>query len=365
VTGQEARWDVVVIGGGIMGSTVALFSARRGAKVLVLERNVPGAEASSAAAGILGAQIETHGEDDALELFVSSRSRWEAFAASLVEATGVDVGYRRCGALQLFATAEDAAPRRLELELQTRAGLTVEELDREGVLRVEPAVAPSFAAVFRYPDDAEIDPPRLLRALQIAATLAGVTYRSGVQARAIAKDGDRAAGVTLDDGTVVPADHVVLAAGSWSSLVEGVPLASGAVRPARGQMLELTLRAPAFQHVLFGPGAYLVPRADGRVLVGSTLEFVGFHKDVTARAVRDLLVAATAIVPALEDASLTGSWSNFRPFSATGKPLVGPSPLRRLWLATGHHRNGILLAPITGEIVCAAMEGRPHPLLGT
>ena len=182
------------------------------------------------------------------------------------------------------------------------------------------------------------------------------------QVRRVFVEGGRARGVTLEDGSVERGEQVVLAAGSWSTLVEGVPLAPGAVRPARGQIVELTLRAPLFSHVLFGPGADLVPRSDGRVLIGSTLEFVGYHKDVTARGVRDLLVAATRLFPALEEGSMSGYWSNFRPFTPEGRPLLGPSELPGLLLATGHHRNGILLAPLTGEIVAAAVEGRAYPV---
>jgi glycine oxidase len=230
------------------------------------------------------------------------------------------------------------------------------------------------------PDDAQVDPPRLLRALQIAAAAAGVVYRSGTQARRILIDPSPpradehepregqptgvARGVLLEDGSEVRAGSVVLAAGSWSTLVDGAPLDPGAVRPARGQIVELTLRAPVLDRVVFGPGAYLVPRLDGRVLVGSTLELVGYHKDVTARGVRDLLTAATSLVPALDDASVSGMWSNFRPFAPAGGPFIGPSRVRRLLLATGHHRNGILLAPLTGEIIAAAVEGREDPRLG-
>jgi glycine oxidase len=139
-----------------------------------------------------------------------------------------------------------------------------------------------------------------------------------------------------------------------------VPLAPDAVRPARGQIVELETRVPLLSHVVFGAGGYLVPREDGRVLVGSTLEFVGYHRDVTARGVRDLLVAATTLVPALEDASVKRFWSSFRPFAPGGTPLLGRSELRGLVLATGHHRNGILLAPVTGELVAAAVEGKEY-----
>ena len=347
-------WDVVIIGAGIMGSASALALARRGARVLVLEKSIPGAEASSAAAGILGAQIETHAKGPEIDLFVRSRDLYAGWTQHLVESTGIDVGYRRCGSMRLFASETAAEEGWIASAWQEDAGLSVERLDRGALRTREPAVAEAFVAAERFPDDAQVEPPKLLRALAVAAMGAGVTYRSGVSVRGVAIDGGRAIGVDLEDGSRIDGGHVVLAAGSWSTMVQGVPLAPGAVKPARGQIVELTLRAPVLGSVVFGAGAYVVPRADGRVLIGSTLEFVGFQRDVTARGVRDLLVAATAMVPALEDASLTGTWSSFRPYAA-GPPLIGPSSVRGLVLATGHHRNGILLAPVTGEIVAASI----------
>jgi glycine oxidase len=352
-------FDVVVVGGGVMGSTSALGLARRGASVLVLEKSVPGAEASSAAAGILGAQIESHGPGRETDLCLASRALYPSFVAGLREATGLDVGYRQAGTLRL-GRAGQLAGLGATAAWQRGAGLPVEELGPARTAELVEGLGEGFEGGVWFPEDGQLDPPSLLRALQVAAIGAGVSYRSGSQVRRVVVEDERATGVLLDDGTRVHAGRVVLAAGSWSTLVEGVPLEPGAVKPARGQIVELQLRAPTFSCVIFGPGAYLVPRADGRVLVGSTLEFVGYHKDVTAGAVRDLLAAATAILPALGAASVSRMWSNFRPFAAAGAPLIGPSGLRGLVLATGHHRNGILLAPVTGEIVAAACEGRTY-----
>src|SRR6185295_6367290 len=151
----------------------------------------------------------------------------------------------------------------------------------------------------------------------------------------------RSAGVSLEDGRKLAARNVVVAAGSWTTLVGGTGLASDAVRPARGQIVELSTPAPLLKRVVFGPHCYVVPRDDGRTLIGSTLEFVGYRREVTARAVRDLLAGAIDLVPALADASLGRTWSNFRPYSETGTPLLGPTEVKGLLLATGHHRNGI------------------------
>jgi glycine oxidase len=202
----------------------------------------------------------------------------------------------------------------------------------------------------------------LLRALHIAALDRGVQFQSGAFVRRVVVDGERAVGVALDDGSVLRARNVVVAAGSWTSLIDGLGLPMGRVIPARGQIVELELPAPPLSHVVFGPGAYLVPRDDGRVLVGSTLEFVGYEREVTAGAVRDLLNSAIAILPSLERAALRATWSNFRPYTKDELPLLGKTAIGNLFLATGHYRNGILLAPISAEIVRAAVLGQPAPV---
>jgi glycine oxidase len=212
-----------------------------------------------------------------------------------------------------------------------------------------------------FPRDGRVDPPLLLRALHIAAGAAGARFQTGAYVKSIDVDAGAVRGVFLEDGSRLACNQVVLAAGSWSTLVGGTPLASGAVRPARGQIVELEAPAPPIGRVIFGPRCYLVPRDDGRVLIGSTLEFVGYRREVTARAVRDLLDAAIELVPSLGGAAIGRMWSSFRPYTG-GLPFLGPTDVRGLLLATGHHRNGILLAPITAEIVRAAVCGEATPI---
>jgi glycine oxidase len=354
--------DVVIIGGGVMGCASALELAKAGAKVIVLERSVPGAEASSAAAGILAAQVETSEGDSGFELLRQSRARYPAWSEQLKSATGIDIGYRASGVLRVAFDEESAAHIIRETAWQQKAGLRVETIDRDRLRALEPKLDPKTAFALHFPDDGQVDPPRLLRALYIAASQAGASFRSGAYVRAVTAEAGVARGVVLEDGTRLAADWIVLAAGSWSTLVEGVPLEPSAVRPARGQMVELEAREPVLKRVVFGPRCYLVPREDGRVLVGSTLEFVGYRREVTAGAIRDLLGAAIELVPSLNDAVLGRTWSNFRPYSERGKPLIGASEVRGLILATGHHRNGILLAPITAEIVRALVLGEKPPV---
>lgn len=351
----------MIIGGGVMGSAIALRLAQRGLAPLVLERSVPGAEASSAAAGILAPQEEAEGTGPLLDLGLASRARWEPFARELEALTGVDVGYRRCGLIAIGAAADEPGLR-ARAAWQRALGLAVEELDAKEARGLEPALG-EHAFALRFPDEAQIDPPRLVRALQLAATRAGATYRTAY-VRRVLHDGARVEGVAVE-GEAIRSPRVIVAAGSWSGLVEGAELPPRAVRPVRGQIVELFARVPPLAHVVFAHGprrGYLVPRADGRVLVGSTMEEVGFRKEVTVAGMAHLLDLARAVVPSLGEAQVTGSWSNFRPATDDKRPLLGATPVAGLLLATGHFRNGILLTPITADAVAAAALGEAPPV---
>lgn len=354
--------DVLVVGAGVMGCATAFELARRGVKVLVLERSVPGAEASSAAAGMLGAQAESHGDGPFLRLSLASRARFGPWAEALREATGLDVEHRTCGVLRVAHDDAGAAALAATVAWQRAADLDATILDPVEARTIEPAIGPTVIAAARFPGDARVDPPIWLRALRIAAERAGARFRIGAVVRRLLVEGDRAIGAETEEGERVLGGHVVLAAGSWSALVPGAGLPSGAVRPARGQIVQLTLPAPAMRGIVWGPRAYLCPRDDGRVLVGSTLEFVGFRRGVTAGAIAELTAAAIRDVPALADADFDRAWSSFRPWTSDELPLLGPSGIEGLTLATGHYRNGILLSPLTAEIVAALATGSSPPV---
>lgn len=347
---------VVVVGGGVMGCATALALADRGAEVVVLERSVPGAEASSAAAGILGAQVEAHDPGEHARALVEAREGYAAWADELRVRTGIDVGYKRCGVLRVASKDDEVAALRATVDWQRQAGQRALLLDGAAARAVEPGLSESVIAAAHFPDDAQVDPRRLLKALVAALGLrARVSLRSGAQVRGVIVEADRAVGVATDAGEV-RGDAVVLAAGSWSSLVPGVPATVPEVRPVRGQIVALEERPPSIRTIVFGRGGYVVPRGDGRVLCGSTMERVGYTREVTAGGVRDVLSTAIALAPSLARAQVDGFWSSFRPESASGAPMIGPSPLDGLLLATGHHRNGILLAKHTADLVaCAAL----------
>ena len=345
---------VVIIGAGVMGCATALELSRRGVRdIIVLERAVPGAEASSAAAGMLAAQVES--KDDAERaLFVRAREGYAAWAADLREASGVDIGHRRSGALTIATTPDEAERLRARVEADRAFGLRAELLDPAAARKVEPELSPDITSAAWFPDEAQVDPPQLLRALVAAIARAGVIVRSGATVASIVEEQGRCSGVALDSREVLRADAVVLAAGSWSSLVPGVPSTLPPVRPVRGQLVMLEERPPRLSSIVFHHHAYVVPRGDGRVICGSTMEHVGHRREVTAAGVQSILATAMRIAPGLGAAELSRAWCNFRPHS-DGGPHVGRSSVPGLFLATGHHRNGILLAKTTAEAVAAAV----------
>jgi glycine oxidase len=347
---------VVVIGAGVMGCASAYVLAKGGARVTLLERAVPGAEASSAAAGVLGAQVESHDRPSERAMFVRAREGYAAFAAALEAETGISVGYRVSGVLRVARDAEGLAELGRVVREQAADGLRAELLETKRAMEIEPTLNPEVSGAAYFPDDAQVDPPALLRALIAAVSRADVDVRAGAVVRSVRVEHGACTGVLLDDGAL-DADATVLAAGSWSKMIPGVPAEVPDVKPARGQMVLLDERPPKLRTILFGRGGYVVPRGDGRVLCGSTLEMVGFRREVTAGGVHAILRTALDLSPGLASAQLSSTWSNFRPYSPAGAPLMGASPLPRLFLATGHHRNGILLAKLTADAVGDAILG--------
>jgi glycine oxidase len=347
---RGAARDVAIIGGGIMGSAVALRLAQRGVAVTVIERGIPGAEASSAAAGILGPQMEAEGPGPLLELGLKSRALYPALAAELRELTGIDVGFDRSGVLAVAFDERGQQNLEARRAWQVGRGLRVEALSGDAARQLEPALGPTVRAALAFPDDAQVVARELARAFSQAAAVAGARFTTGRYVRRVRVEGGRATGVELD-GETLPAGVVVVAAGSWSGLVEGAGISPAVVRPARGQLVSIETRPPLFRHVVSAPGGYLVPRRDGTVVAGSTVEMAGFHKQVTVGGLAAILTLARTLVPGLADAPVTGSWSNFRPYTEDHLPVLGTTPVGGLVLATGHYRNGILLAPITAELI--------------
>jgi glycine oxidase len=363
-----AMTAVLVIGGGIIGCATALALAAKGLRITVIERGPldpvgRGPEGSSAAAGILGAQLEAlHGDNPLSRLCLQSRDRYPAWIAAITALGGGDVEMRPSGVTRVATDAASLRALDHAAAWQANAGYRVELLDAAGVHAIEPALSGDVVGAVRFADDHRIDPPALMASIRLAAARAGVTFRSSARVSRVLVRGDRATGVLLDDGATIGADAVVIAAGSWSSLIGETSLAPDGVQPARGQMIELHVGAPVVRGVIEAADCYLSPRDDGRLLVGSTVELVGFREGASAGGVRDLLTAALRLVPALHDARVNRTWAGFRPKTHDDMPLIGTVGIEGLVIATGHFRNGVLLAPITGEIVAALLTGGDLPV---
>ncbi len=343
---------VVVIGAGVIGLGIAWRLAARAA-VTVFDRGKAGAGASHAAAGMLAACAEAEpGEETLVALGRESQRRWPAFAEELERTTGVDVELRTEGTLVVALTADDQATIAHHLEFQRQLALPLEWLSAAATRAREPRLAGKIAGALFSPEDHQVDNRKLAHALRIAAEQAGVDIREHQPVKEFVVQGGQARGVVLDDGTSVPADIVVLAAGAWSRGIGGLPPdRRPPVRPIKGQMLALRMdpAAPLLSHVLWAPGVYLVPRRDGRLIVGATVEEKGFDDTITAGGLLTLLEAAWRAIPAVEELPVDEIWVGHRPGSRDDAPILGPGPLAGLFYATGHHRNGILLAPVTAD----------------
>jgi len=345
---------VAVIGGGIIGLSIAWRLASAGCRVDVYDRGEPGRGATWAAAGMLAAGAEAEPGEETLFAFNRlSQQRWPEFARELAEASGIDVGYRDEGTLRIALNRDDAAKLRATCDFQQRLGVELEWLDGPAVRRLEPHLAPGVVAAVLSRHDHQVDNRRVAPALVAAVTAAGGRIHAKTAVDEVAISHGRVVGVVVG-GTVVAADVVVLAAGAWSREITGIPpTLRPPVRPVKGQMIALRMdpAAPLVRHVVWAPRAYLVPRRDGRLLVGATVEERGFDPALTAGAMLALLEGAWRTFPGIEELPVDETWCGFRPGSRDDAPILGPCEIGGLVFATGHHRNGILLAPATADVI--------------
>jgi len=375
---EESGADVAVVGGGVAGLSAARELARRGLSVILLENAEPGAEASCAAAGMLAPQAEADGRDEFFELLCASREMYPTFAEQLLEESGVSIELDRTGTLYLALTEEDVEEIERRFAWQSRAKLAVERLSAEEARRLEPRVSTRVRAALRFPRDWQVESRRLVAALAASASVCGARLLMQTAASGVRVVAGRAVGVETPRG-FLSAGAVVLAAGARTSHVpllvserEGVEARAELslhprIEPVRGQMLCLrqpTSSEPFVSHVVYSPRGYLVPRRDGRLLAGSTSESAGFDASVTAGGVHRIASNALEIAPEVAALRLADSWAGLRPRAADGLPVLGESPeVKNLFYATGHYRNGILLAPATGEIIADLLTGGTTKLL--
>lgn len=356
--------DVVIVGAGVIGLSIARALARRGVSdVMLIERGQPGAEASWAAGGILAPQVEADRADDFFRLAAAGRDLYPAFAESLKDETGVDVELDLTGTLCLGFTETDEIELRSRYDWQSVAGLSVEWLTGEEARRREPCISEQVRCALRLPNDSQVDNRRLIQALLKANEQFGVRLVNDCFVNELLIENEKVRGVETSDGFVA-APVVVLAAGAWTSQINSSNVMLPQLEPVRGQMLCFETRPPIARHVIYSSHGYLVPRHDGRMLAGSTTEWVGFDKRVTDEGVRAIKAMAVEIAPALAQLTPVDSWAGLRPRTTDELPVLGPSEeIAGLFYATGHYRNGILLAPITAQLIAAAIvDGAMSPM---
>jgi glycine oxidase len=347
---------VAIAGGGVIGLGIGWRLATAGCSVDVFDKGEAGRAASHAAAGMLAAGVEVEpGEESLLPLNRHSQALWPGLAAELKDASGVDVELRTEGTMVVALNADDVARLRFNFDLQKSLELPHEWLTGAEAKRREPYLHPGTAAAIFSPGDHQVENRKFVQALRIAFKRAGGRLHEHTEVAEILVESGRAIGLRAGaEGVRHDADVVVLAAGAWSRGIPGLP--DGVrppVRPVKGQMaaLRMDAREPLLRHVIWTPGVYLIPRIDGRLLIGATVEECGFDDRLTAGGVMSLLEGAWWALPGVEDLSIEDLWVGFRPGSRDDAPILGPCAVEGLVLATGHHRNGILQAPVTAEAV--------------
>lgn len=390
--------DVVIVGGGVIGLSIARALALRGVrKVTVIERGEFGKEASWAAGGILAPQVEADRADQFFELASASRDLYPAFARALQDETGIDVQFEQTGTLYVGFNEDDEQEMRRRFDWQTRAGLRVEWLSGEDARRLEPDLSPHVRCALRFPDDWQVENRRLISALILANQKLGVELIANCESRLVRIENGHVSGIESGDSISLPLSAcgegvgerfalpatrpptpprsrggesarisidtptVVISGGAWTPQIRTSATNSSAVQiePVRGQMLCFQIDPMLARHVIYSSRGYLVPRRDGRLLAGSTSERVGFDKRVTDEGTASIKSMAFEIAPGLESAMVVDSWAGFRPHAPDDLPVLGPTAdIDGLFYATGHYRNGILLAPITAEIIAEAVVNR-------
>jgi len=365
---RHPSYDVAVVGGGVVGLACAWRARQRGFSTLVVEREHAGAGASGVAAGMLAPVTEVDfGEQALLELNLAGLERWAPFAAELSERSGLETGHRESGALVVAADRDDAEELRRLADLQASLGLDARWLSGRECRRLEPGLSPRVPGGIEAPREAHVDPGATVEALRAAFLAAGGELLEGVGVDEIQLDatGSRVTGLALGNGRCVEVDQLVGAAGTWSGSLAGLPPeAVPPVRPVKGQILTLRAtegRAPLAGRLLRTPRCYVVTRRDGRVVVGATTEERGFDVRVTAEGVFRLLEAAREVLPDVDELEFVAARTGLRPGTPDNAPVVGRTEIEGLLWATGHGRNGVLLAPVTAEAIAAYLSGEEGP----
>jgi glycine oxidase len=342
-------FDAVIAGGGLIGGAIALELSQAGLRVGLFERGEPGREASWASAGILSPAPESPGMISMVPLGKASMALYPGFVANVEEISGQEVGFRSQGTMDTLFSRDAVRDLSTLIALHHGLGLKAEPLRPEDARELELALSPDVEAAALRPDEASIDNRALTQAVLLAAKKSGAEIFAGRHVSAIRREKGRCAGLKLQDENI-SAKWTIVAAGSFSASIDGVQ-SYAPVRPAKGQMISLRADELKIERVLWSEKVYLVPRNDGRILAGASVEYVGFDKHVTAGAMEKILSAAIELVPGLANARIEETWAGLRPDSPDHLPILGSTDLDGLLIATGHFRSGILLTPITARLI--------------
>lgn len=348
-------FDVAIIGAGIIGSSIAWELAQENLRVAVFDRQQTASEASWAAAGILSPAPENAAGVAMVPLGRASLAAYPQFVGNIEEASGQNVGFRPNGTLQAFFSRDAARDLSTTIALHHGLGLAAEPLRIGEARELEPQLSEDVRAAALRPDEASVDNRRLTSAIVLAAERAGAQFRCDREVTSIIREGNRCTGLVA--GEPVASGSVVLAAGCFSAGISGAGQYAP-VKPARGQMVALRSPSSKIERVLWSEHVYIVPRDDGRLIAGSTTEYVGFKKELTAGGIGGILSAALEIAPALHAAAIEDTWCGLRPDSPDHLPIIGQTDIEGLFVATGHFRSGILLAPITARLIRECITGQ-------
>jgi glycine oxidase len=342
---------ILVIGGGVIGCAVAYYLAKAGARVTVVERGEIGGEASGAAAGMLTPLGEGRGPGPFLDLALASLRLFPPLIQELAGETGIDIQYQATGVLRVAIGPGDIENLRQHFAWQRNVGMPLHWLEAEAVRAVEPKVSPRVRAAILSPEEHQLGPGRLVQAFAAAARRRDACLQPETPVRGFLRRGDRVIGIRTPNASLA-ADHVVLAAGPWTQALArhlGVVVPT---HPVRGQMLALPALSRPLRHIVWGPQGYLTPKPGAFVWVGATVEDVGFRRRVTRKGLHWLRRVIRSLVPALAYSEIASTWAALRPGNPDGLPILGALPgWENVSVATGHFRNGILLAPITGQLM--------------
>jgi len=353
--------DTVIVGGGIIGCSLARELASQGIRVAIIERGAPGQEASWAAAGMLAPSAEAEKGSPIFHLCRASLLAYRPLVEELRAETGVDPEYRTEGSLLVFADEQERQQMLPSMNWQRSQNIAVKELSAQELRSLEPNLA-ELPGAFFLPDDHQIDNRLLMNALVQSCRKHGVEFLLGRSVREITRNGSKVTGARIGDGegSAIHAERVVNTAGAWAGGIAVAGVAPAPIRPVKGHMIALETAPGTLRHVIRSHRGYLAPRIDGRILVGSTMEEAGFDKTPRTAQVSGLLRVAQQLCPALGNSAVLDFWAGLRPASQDGLPILGPTELDGYWLALGHFRNGILLAPITAQILSSwLLTGKP------